>query len=428
MRRALQQLRGFLRAFRVAESGNVAVFFGLALVPIMTGMGAAIDFSRASATKATVQSALDLALLVGAKDGTSSWSSIASTVFSGNVESKLGSVPTPTFTKDGTTVYRGSVTTTVPTAVLGLIGINYLDITASGSATAADADNSCILTLDKGQPSSHESLTLNGAPMVNLSGCSIRSNTSVKCNGNDGDVTKTYAGGVATGCGKPKSNSPIVPDTFADLAKNITTECGTSRPGVNWTPGSLPLGAGIKTINKTGYVEYHICGDLQLSGSGQLTAGTSDVVIVVENGSIIIDDKAAISTVRTALVLTGDNNYAAKVEFPNGNGKVATLSLSPPTNTDNPWRSVSLYLDPKLTKTVDNSWAPGASFNADGLVYLANSNLVTSGNTASANSKCTKFVTNTFTTNGKVELDFAQQNCAAIGLKQWDGITVHLMQ
>jgi hypothetical protein len=35
---------------------------------------------------------------------------------------------------------------------------------------------------------------------------------------------------------------------------------------------------------------------------------------------------------------------------------------------------------------------------------------------------------NSFVTNGAVTLDFAQQNCSAIGLKQWGGIIVHLTQ
>jgi hypothetical protein len=188
------------------------------------------------------------------------------------------------------------------------------------------------------------------------------------------------------------------------------------------------VGSGIKTVNKSGYIEYHICGDLTLTGSGSLIGSVpaTDMVVIIENGSLIVDDRATITTARTTFVLTGDNNWPAKVVFPNGNGKSASLSLSPPTAVENPWQGVALYLDPVLTRNVDNSWGPGASFSADGLVYLGNSNVVTDGNTASANSKCTKFVMNSFVTNGSVRLDFAQQNCAAIGLKQWAGITVHL--
>jgi hypothetical protein len=37
-------------------------------------------------------------------------------------------------------------------------------------------------------------------------------------------------------------------------------------------------------------------------------------------------------------------------------------------------------------------------------------------------------VMNNFVTNGAVRLDFAQQNCAVLGLKQWDGVVVHLVR
>jgi hypothetical protein len=426
----VQEICKTLQRFRAAEGGNLAVIFGLALVPVITGMGVAVDYSRANAAKEVAQAALDSALLAGAKDGSTTWTTIAANVFTSNFGSKSVSVPTPAFSKEENSLYVGSVTASVPTSLLGIVGINSVGVTATGKATAAEADSSCILTLDKGQPKSHVSLALNGAPVVNLSGCSIRSNTSMDCNGHDGSSTKSYASGAAVGCSKPTSNVPMVPDTFADLAKNITSICGSDRPGTTWSPGVLPIGAAIKTVNKTGYTEYHICGDLTLSGSGYLTgsAPATDAVIIIENGNLILDDNASITTVRTALVLTGDNNWPAKILFPSGAGKQATLSLSPPTSVGNPWQAISLYLDPKLTKDVDNKWGPGAALNADGLVYLGNSNLVTDGNTASANSKCTKFVTNSFVTNGHVELNFAQQNCAAMGLKQWDGVVVHLVR
>jgi hypothetical protein len=417
-----------LSRFHAAENGNIAVIFALTSIPVIMGAAAALDYSRANAAKALLQSALDSALLAGAKDGSSSWASIALNVFNGNLESRNLSISRPAFNNPQASTYVASVAATIPTSMLGIMGINSINLTANASATAADADNSCILTLDQGQPSSHVSLTLNGAPVVNLSGCSIRSNTSLNCNGHDGGVTKSYASGAATSCGRPTSNAATVPDTYADMVKNISSVCGGARLGLTWNPGTLPTGAAIKTVsNPRGYVEYHICGDLTLSGSGALiSAPSTDVIVVIENGSLIIDDRSSISTVRTTIVLTGDNNWPAQIKFPNGNGKSASLSLSPSISVDNPWQGVAVYLDPRLTRTVDNSWGPGASFNADGLVYLGNSNVVTDGNTASANSKCTKFVMNSFVTNGSVTLDFAQQNCAVIGLKQWGGIVVHL--
>src|SRR5262249_27697639 len=82
---------------------------------------------------------------------------------------------------------------------------------------------------------------------------------------------------------------------------------------------------------------------------------------------------ASINTVKTAIVMTGDNTVASQINFPNGNGKSATLSISPPTSGANPWQGVVLYQDPKLSYRVDNSWGPGATFNADGLVYRPDS-------------------------------------------------------
>src|SRR5262249_41026070 len=262
--------------------------------------------------------------------------------------------------------------------------------------------------------------------------CSIRSNTSLDCNGHDGNVTKSFAGGVASDCGQAKSYAPIVPDVYTDLAKNITTQCGSAKPGFNWSPGTTWSGAAIKTVNVGNYTEYHVCGDLNLSGTGYLTgsAPTSDTVIVIENGSLNIADKAVINTLKTTIVMTGNNTVPSSINFPNGTGKQATLTLSPPTDGTNPWQGVALYQDPKLTYKVDDTWGPGANFNADGLVYLGNANVVTDGDTASSNSKCTKFVMNQFTTNGHVDLTMSQSTatCAAVGLKQWGGITVHLSQ
>jgi hypothetical protein len=404
--------------------------FALSLTPLIIAFGAAVDYSRANAVKVGLQSALDTAILAGANDGTSSWADVALNVFNGNLSSKNLSA-TASFATGSNSTYTASAMTSVPTSILGIINIQSVNVNVNAAAQMVDADNSCILTLDHGQPASHVSLKLNGAPIINLSGCSIRSNSSLDCNGHDGNVTKSYAGGTATACGHPKSYAPTVPDTYASLANYITTQCGSLRPGVSWTAGTLPpLAPGnFIQVPMGGYIEYHVCGDLTLSGNGQLiNAPASDIVIVIENGSLIVQNNASINTTKTAIVLTGNNSFPATVQFPNGNGKTATLSLSPPTTAGNPWQAVALFLDPKLTKNIDNNWGPGANFNADGLVYLGNSNVTTDGNTGSNNSKCTKFVMNSFTTNGSVNLDFAQLNCTDIGLKQWGGIVVHLIQ
>jgi hypothetical protein len=409
--------------------GSIAPIAALALIPVMTAAGAAVDYSRANNFRTGMQAALDAALLAGAKDGTSNWTQVAQNIFNANLaaQAKAGSAAAPSFTQLSNALYQGTVSGSVPTSVLGIVRISSLPVAARATATASDPDNSCILTLDHGQPASHVSLSLNGAPVINLSGCSIRSNTSLDCNGHDGSVTKGIAAGSAVDCGLPQSYALPVPDIYAALASNITTQCGTYRPGLTWAPGSPPSGTSVRTVTNNGYTEYHICGDLTLSGSGNFAPG-ADTVVVIENGSLNIANNASVSIARTVVVLTGSNSYSSSVNFPNGNGNSASLTLSPPLDAANPWQGVALFQDPTLTNNIDNKWGPGASFSADGLVYLGNSNVVTDGNTTSSNAKCSKFVTNSFVTNGSIKLDFDQSlaSCAAIGLKQWGGIVVQL--
>ena len=257
----------------------------------------------------------------------------------------------------------------------------------------------------------------------------MRSNTSMKCNGHNGNATASIAAGTTNGCSNPTSYASAVPDIYASLAQNITPQCGGAKPGATWTPGSPPSKPGMITINQGANTEYHVCGDLTLSGTGNLTAG-SDSLIVIENGSLIMAGNANIGTSQTAIILTGNNSSASAIVFPNGNGHAATLSLSPPITAGNPWQGISLYQDPALTKNVDDTWGPGATFNADGVVYLPNANVTTHGNSASNNSQCTKFVVGTLTTDGSINLNFSQTDsgCSSLGMKQWSDIPVHLVQ
>jgi hypothetical protein len=116
--------------------------------------------------------------------------------------------------------------------------------------------------------------------------------------------------------------------------------------------------------------------------------------------------------------------------FPNGNGHAASLTLSPSTSANNPWQGVALYQDPSLTYSVDDSWGPGATFNADGLIYLSNSNVTMKGNAASGSDQCTKFVVNSFTSDGAVNLalDQSVSNCSSIGLVQASGVPPRVVE
>ena len=71
------QLRQILLAFAPASAGNVAVIFGITVIPVVGLVGAAVDYSRVNLAKAAIQSALDsTALAVSMKAATLSSSEL----------------------------------------------------------------------------------------------------------------------------------------------------------------------------------------------------------------------------------------------------------------------------------------------------------------------------------------------------------------
>jgi Flp pilus assembly protein TadG len=59
----MERKMGLFRAFHRGEDGNVALMFALALVPLFGVVGAAVDFSRVSQTRAQLADALDAGVL-----------------------------------------------------------------------------------------------------------------------------------------------------------------------------------------------------------------------------------------------------------------------------------------------------------------------------------------------------------------------------
>jgi hypothetical protein len=411
--------------------GSAAPLFAIAIIPVFGALGAAVDYSRATVVRTGLQSALDSALLAAARDESQNWQQIALDLFNANVSPGVAQVSAPVFAMNAGGQYSATVNATLATHIVGLIGVSAIEMKIA-SVAAGPGQDSCILTLDKGSPTSNVSLSFGGAPNVNLTGCAVRSNTSLSCNGHAGNALASIGAGAVEGCANPRPNARVVPDMFAGLAEHIEPLCGNFKAGAEWTPGTPPQKPNMLTVYKGSYVEYHVCGDLTVSGSGVLTGDSvsSDSVIVIENGDLIVSRDASISTVRTAIVFTGTNQSSAVVDFPNGEGQSATLSLSPPIDSNNPWRGIAMYRDPALTKNVDDKWGPGASFNADGVVYLPNTNMVMHGVAGSGNNKCTKFVTRTFTTSGSAALNFSQQTdgCKATQTRRWADVPARLAQ
>src|SRR5207245_2656090 len=75
--------------FAAAEQGNIAVIFAITLIPLLSFVGAAVDYTRASRARSAMQAALDSTALMLSKDlmagtiASSAISSKAQTYFTG---------------------------------------------------------------------------------------------------------------------------------------------------------------------------------------------------------------------------------------------------------------------------------------------------------------------------------------------------------
>jgi len=62
------RVRGTIAHFRDAQGGNVAVMFGIAIVPILGFVGAAVDYARVNNARTAMQTALDTTALMISRD------------------------------------------------------------------------------------------------------------------------------------------------------------------------------------------------------------------------------------------------------------------------------------------------------------------------------------------------------------------------
>ncbi len=130
-----------LRSFAIAKTGNVAITFALATLPIVGTVGFAVDYSHANQIKAAMQAALDSTALMLSKD--------AATTSSKDLQTKASTYFKALFTPAEATNVTISATysdsggshlvvngsTAVPTSFLGVIGYNTINV--DGSSTAA---------------------------------------------------------------------------------------------------------------------------------------------------------------------------------------------------------------------------------------------------------------------------------------------------
>lgn len=162
-------MRAFSRLmnrFRRDQGGNIAVFFGIACLPVLSAIGCGVDYSEASRMRAKLQSAADAAAVASISQNSQGWLAAsqmtgngavstaqtdAMNIFLGNINNvynpgnpsaNLFSLNTPptaaTVTKTGVSL-TSTVTfnASVPTIFMNIVGFKSLTVAGSSSASSS---------------------------------------------------------------------------------------------------------------------------------------------------------------------------------------------------------------------------------------------------------------------------------------------------
>ncbi len=135
------KMTAYFRRFLVNRSGATAIIFAMTLVPVIAVVAGGLDFSRSLNVKAKMQSALDSALLAAATmPGATNDQRLAhaNKVFDANMNNgdNAGSASAQIAISNQGTI-TGTANASVPTTLLGIIGMDAVDIDAKSEVRLA---------------------------------------------------------------------------------------------------------------------------------------------------------------------------------------------------------------------------------------------------------------------------------------------------
>ena len=362
----LRHVFAHLGALRRDRSGNMTLIAALTAVPLVMAVGIAVDYSRAASAKADLQEAMDAAVLAGARDASTSWATVATSMLNASLRSKDLTIASKSFTTDTSGNYVGTAAGTVKTTFAGLVAVQTLPVTATATAAVkASSDKVCILLLN----SLSTGLLLNSGANINAPNCQVHVKSI-------GLPAATFNSGTTLNTKKICINGSIVIDnggTHPNLNKGCATVSDTFA-GTLPTPSSstcnysnLNFNGGTVTLSPGVY-----CGWTNFNSSPNVTLQPG--VYVIKGGGWNFSG---------TLSGTGVTFYFPDLAFIQFNS-TSTINLSAPTSGT--YADLLMYETSGLIKVHATINATNGA-TLKGLMYLPNRKLtLNSGANVASNS------------------------------------------
>ena len=325
------------------RKASVAPILALTAIPLFGFVGAAVDYSRANATRTAMQSALDATTLMLAKNAqnlsSTQISAQGNSYFSANLTSSELKNLTVTATSapaSGGIAVTGSATGTINTQIMSVMGFQTMTISVQSVALAINDGLGCVLSLNG---SASGATSVSGSTTVKLNTCSLYDNSNNNSALTAGGSSSLSALSVGVVGGVPSTDNiittqgisthmPPVADPYAgDSYPAPPASCQNQSPLHNTqtlspaffcgltlnSDANITLNPGIYYIGKGG---LDVAGQATLTGSGVtlvFTSSNNGYGTATINGGATLNLTAPASGPTAGIVIFGDRTMPTEI-------------------------------------------------------------------------------------------------------------------
>lgn len=398
-----------LRRWQRDESGNLIITAAILLPVVVGGVGAAITYSNANASRTSLQSALDSAVLSGALALGNGQDAVtaAQNMFNNNINSHATQTNTSqiaaTFTVSGTVV-NGQASGNAVNPFAGLIGSQTIALNVSAAAKQATVPV-CVLalnSLDKG------SFDINGNPTFNAD-CAVQANTtSTSGMSQEGKAHAVAAKfGVSGGSDvnnyspPPVGGSTAITDPYASLPFPAYDSC------------SGKGNKGLQINTDTTLTPGTYCGGVHIYSTAHVTLQPG--IYVMNGGPFWIDGSAVVTGDQVmigftgkgaAMQIWGDSSVTLTSPTSGTYTNMQFMQDNSSSDTHALWASIG-----GASGTGNNDGTGSAKLNYDGVAYFPTENFWMFGNSViNANSPTQSIVAAEVWVQGSTTVNITHNN------------------
>jgi Flp pilus assembly protein TadG len=395
------------------EAGGVVPLLALAALPLLLSVGTAVDYSRASDAKASMQAALDstvLTIMRSVEEGTTPPN--AQTVFNAVfTRSDVGNVVVTSSTSTGTaTTVSLTAQGTLPTAFMKVFGTSQLTIGAKSVAMTQYQVDGCVVALSK---TAGPAISLGGSTAIALDNCALYSNSSSASSVTVSGSASLSAEMIGTvgNVSASSSNLALTNGIMTHLAPIMDPYANVAVPSFSGCADTNLKVKNDTTINPGVY-----CNGITINAGATLTLNPG--VYYIDRGTLSINGGGSIAGVGVTLVFTSSTGANWATANINGN---ATVNLTAPNSGAT--AGIVIMVDRNAPVGTSVSLEGGSNQSLGGAVYAPTGAISYSGN-ASTSASCTQIIGDTvkFTGNSGVAI-----NCSSYKTKPFGASSMRII-